>query len=222
MKRKNMQTEKVWRSSRFLLAELVVVFIGVYGAFWVDGYREEQEREERTQKIILALIADLNDAIEISGQFSNSIETGLQKWVDSRVRGETPPPYVFRVYGHVRPPQSTWDAVLQSQVSELLESNLLFELGFFYNEFSGIGDRLVRYVEFTDREVLPRLKQENTNFYDEDLELLPIYAVHMDQIREVGDLFRDTVTWSKCIVARLESVPQITERCPTKVGVTIL
>ncbi len=217
-----MRTEKTWRSSRFLLAELIVVFLGVYGAFWVDSYRDAQQREERTDKVILALMQDLKDAIEVTGHFRNSIEIGLQEWADSRARGETPPPYVFRIYGSVKPPLSTWDAVRQSQVSELLESNLLFELGFYYNELSGMGDKLVRYGEFTELEVLPRLKQEDTNFYGEDLELLPRFEAHMDRIREMKDLMGDTVAWSKCILSRLESVPKITEICRTNIGVTTL
>jgi hypothetical protein len=41
-----------------LLAELVVVFLGVYGAFWVDNYREQLDRNERTQQVVLALQQD--------------------------------------------------------------------------------------------------------------------------------------------------------------------
>ena len=67
-------------------------------------------------------------------------------------------------------------------MSELLESNLLFELGFYYNELSGMGDKLVRYGEFTESEVLPRLKPEDTNFYDENLELLPPFSVVAESV----------------------------------------
>ena len=45
------KVEKIWRSSRMLVAELVVVFLGVYSAFWVDNYRDRQEREERTEQV---------------------------------------------------------------------------------------------------------------------------------------------------------------------------
>jgi hypothetical protein len=36
-------------SWRVLSAELVVVFLGVYSAFGVDNYREQLDRNERTQ-----------------------------------------------------------------------------------------------------------------------------------------------------------------------------
>jgi len=35
-----------WGSSRRLVAELVVVFLGVYGAFWVDNFRDQQVKDD--------------------------------------------------------------------------------------------------------------------------------------------------------------------------------
>lgn len=74
------ETEKLWRSLRFLFAELVVVFLGVYGAFWVDNYREEQDRKERTEQVILVLQQDLRDLIEVSGGFGDHVDQGLREW----------------------------------------------------------------------------------------------------------------------------------------------
>ena len=121
-----MEIEKTWRSSGMLVAELVVVFLGVYGAFWVDNFRDQQDRKERTEQVILALKQDLKDYIDTAGSFTDHIEVGLQEWSNARDRGETPPPYVFRVYGAEKPPQSTWEVVRQTQLTELLQANLLF------------------------------------------------------------------------------------------------
>ena len=106
-----MKTEKIWRSSRMLVAELIVVFLGVYGAFWVDNYRDRQEREERTEQVILILQQDLKDLIEVSGGLVDQTDAGLLEWSNGRDRGEAPPPFVFRIYGAEKPPQSTWEAV---------------------------------------------------------------------------------------------------------------
>jgi len=48
-----------------LLAELLVVFLGVYSAFWVDNYRDHLDREERTREVISVLKRDLDDQIEV-------------------------------------------------------------------------------------------------------------------------------------------------------------
>ena len=213
----------MWRSSRLLVAELIVVFLGVYGAFWVENYREQQDRAERTDQVILALRQDLNDYIETSGSFNERMENGLTEWSDARDRGEMPSPYVFRIYGAEKPPLSTWEVVSQSQLTDLLQANLLFELGFFYNELSGIGDRYVRYAVFTESEVLPLLKIGNASFYAEDgSKLLPRFAAHMDRLREYKNLSDDTVEWARCLLGRLESVDESTEGCRTGVGVTVM
>ena len=218
-----MEIEKLWRSSRMLVAELVVVFLGVYGAFWVDNFRDQQDQEARTEQVILALKQDLSDYISVSGSFNEYMEVGLQEWSNGRDRGETLPPFVFRIFGAEKPPPLTWQAVSQSQLTELLDANLLYELGFFYNELSGIGDRYVRYAEFTESEVLPLLKLDSSIFYTQDgNRLLPRFEAHMDRLREYKNFSVGTVAWARCLVARLESADESTEPCRTDVGVTIM
>jgi len=218
-----MEIGRIWRSSRLLVAELIVVFLGVYGAFWVDNIRDQQNQKARTEQVILVLKQDLKDLISVSGSFNEFIEAGLQEWSNGRARGETPPPFVFRVFGAEKPPLSTWEAVSQSQITELLDANLLYELGFFYNEISGIGDRYVRYAVFTESEVLPLMKQENSIFYTQDgSRLLPQFAAHMDRLREYKDFSVGTVVWASCLLGRIESANELTEVCRTDVGVTVM
>ncbi len=215
-----MESGKNWRASKMLLAELVVVFLGVYGAFWVDNYRDQQDREERTRQVILALQQDLRDLVEVSGRFSEYTDQGLEEWSNARDRGEMPPPFVFRIFGAEKPPLSTWDAVSQAQLAELLQANLLYELGFFYNEIAGIGDRYVRYAEFTESEVLPLLKTGSASFYVEDgSRLLPRFEAHMDRLREWNRMGSGTVEWASCLIERLESADDSSLICRTDVGV---
>ena len=218
-----MEISKNWRSSKMLLAELVVVFLGVYGAFWVENFREQQERDERTKQVILVLQQDLNDFTKVSGGFNEKIEAGLLEWSKASERGKKPPPYVFRIYGAERPPQSTWDTVRQAQLSELLNANLLYELGFYYNELEGWGEEMVRYSRFTHTEVLPLLKTGSASFYSEKSgRLLPRFEAHMDRLRELKRLSEDLVVWSTCLLTRLESADKASEGCRTEVGVTVM
>ncbi len=210
-------------SSRLLIAELLVVFLGVYGAFWVDDFRDQQDRDERTRKVILALQQDLEDYVEVSGGFVDYIEKGLQNWHASRARGETPAPFVFRIFGAEVPPLTTWEAVRQAELVVLIDTNLLYELGFYYNEISGMGAQNVRYATFTESDVLPQLKMGNSSFYTEDGErLLPRFEAHMDRLDEIRRLMAETATWADCLAERLENINRTTEVCRTDVGVTML
>ena len=208
-------------SWRFLLAELVVVFLGVYGAFWVDNYREQLGREERTKEVVAVLVQDLSDIIEVSGGFNDYMAIGLREWDAARQRGEKPAPFNFRIFGAEKPPLKTWEVVSQAQLAELLEPNLLYELGFYYNEISGLGDRYVRYAEFTESELLPLLKTGNAAFYDAAGDkLLPRFDAHMDRLREYHMMSVEVVKWAECLRDRVASVDASETICRSVQGVT--
>lgn len=209
------------RSWRFLLAELLVVFLGVYGAFWVDNYRDQQDKTERTAAVVSVLIKDLNDLVEVGGGFTDFIEAGLRTWDEARLRGETPPPFIFRTFGADVPPLTTWEVVRQAQLAELIEPDLLFELGFFYNELSGVGDRFVRYTEFTESEVLPQLKAGSAGFYNEAGDrLLPRFEANMDRLREYRQMSIYLNDWAACLIDRIATLESSGEECRSDLGVT--
>ncbi|MDA0992854.1 MAG: hypothetical protein O3A13_04405 [Proteobacteria bacterium] len=209
------------RTWKILLAELVVVFVGVYGAFWVDNYRDELDRKDRTAEVVAVLVQDLTDLIDVSGSFNEYMQDGLQKWDEARQHGEKEPPYVFRIFGAEKPPLTTWQVVSQAQLAELLEPNLLYELGFYYNELSGLGDRYVRYAEFTESDVLPLMKTGSAGFYDEDgKELLPRFEANMDRLREYHKMSVEIVDWAKCLRDRVASVDSSNVVCRSVQGVT--
>ena len=193
-------------------AELVIVFVGVYAAFWVDNYRDQKRDAERTVQIVQTLHEDLLDFVATSRIFDERIVSGLDGWEAARVNGERPPPYVLRVDRSETPPISVWQAVSQSSLVELLEPSLLFDLGFFYSEVEGVGVKFVRYSEFTDEFVLPGLKRGADWFYDDSTgDLKPEFAAHMDRLREYQGDMRVLAGWAECLIERLEA-PQMESR----------
>ena len=190
-------------------AELVIVFVGVYAAFWVDSYRDQKRDAERTVQIVETLHADLQDFVKTSRIFDERIVSGLDAWEAARADGKRPPPYVLRVERSETPPVSVWHAVSQSSLVELLEPSLLFDLGFFYSEVEGVGDKFVRYSAFTDETVLPGLKRGVDWFYDDAKgDLDPEFSAHMDRLREYQQDMRVLVDWAECLTERLEA-PQM-------------
>jgi len=202
------------RTSRLLAMELIIVFVGVYGAFWVDDYRDRREQESNAELLAEALRQDLRDYVEVTGRMVDIIDTGLGQWEEQRSRGENPPPFAFRIHGAEVPPIATWDAVRQADAAKLFDPSLLFDLGFFYNEITGMAHRYVRYAVFTEAEVLPRLQPGGAAFYAEDSgQLLPQFASHMDRLREYRRFMAETIDWSGCLLRRLETPRQLTKTC---------
>lgn len=200
-------------------AELVIVFVGVYAAFWVDNYRDQKRDAERTVQIVQTLHADLQDFVTTSRIFDERIVSGLDAWEAARANGERPPPFVLRVERSETPPISVWEAVSQSSLVELLEPSLLFDLGFFYSEVEGVGVKFLRYSEFADEFVLPGTKRDSGWFYnDAGDQLKPEFAAHMDRLREYQQDSRVMTEWAECLIERLEARQTESRSCRPKAG----
>src|SRR5215831_3578308 len=78
-------------------AELVLVFVGVYAAFWLNNYQQHQQDAERRDQILASLEQQLREGIE-SGKINRAKqeqEAGeFRRALDA---GEMPPlqPFVF-------------------------------------------------------------------------------------------------------------------------------
>ena len=61
-------TEKRSRFARFgrWVAELVLVFVGVYAAFWLSNYQQHRQDAERRDRILAYIEQTLSEGIESS------------------------------------------------------------------------------------------------------------------------------------------------------------
>ena len=78
-------------------AELVLVFVGVYGAFWLNNYQQQRQDAGRRDQILASLEEQLREGIE-SGKINRAKQE--QKAAEFRRAldaGEMPPlePFVF-------------------------------------------------------------------------------------------------------------------------------
>ena len=145
-------------------AELVLVFIGVYAAFWLNNYQQHQQEAKRRDQILASLERTLREGIE-SGKINAAQEeqqaAEFQRALDA---GETPAlrPYVFTTdYS-----PGDFAALLQSGGVELLDVETLTALR---NDESVIRwglSRLQRYQKLSDELIVPNLAQDISFFYD--------------------------------------------------------
>jgi hypothetical protein len=116
------------KRSRFLrvgrwIAELILVFVGVYAAFWLNSYQQHLQDAERRDQILASFEQQLREGIE-SGKINRANEertaAEFQHALDA---GEMPPlqPFVFTTdYS-----PSDWATVLQSGGVQLLDVQTL-------------------------------------------------------------------------------------------------
>ena len=145
-------------------AELVLVFIGVYAAFWLNNYQQHQQDADRRDQILAALEQQLREGIE-SGKTNRANEerraAEFQRALDA---GEMPPlqPFVFTTdYSPI-----DWATILQSGGVQLLDVQTVMAVR---NDESvirwGLG-RLAWYQKLSDELSVPNLDQDISFFYD--------------------------------------------------------
>ncbi len=92
-------TEKRSRLSRVggWVAELVLVFVGVYAAFWLNSYQQHWQDAQRRDQILASLERQLRESIE-SGKISRAKqERAAAEFRRALDAGDMPPlqPFVF-------------------------------------------------------------------------------------------------------------------------------
>ena len=145
-------------------AELVLVFIGVYAAFWLNSFQQRQHDAERRDRILASIERTLREGIE-SGKINRAKEEAdAEKFQRALDAGEMPPlqPFVFTTdYS-----PGDFATLLQSGGTELLDLETLTALR---NDESVIRwglSRLQRYQKLSDELIVPNLDQDSSFFYD--------------------------------------------------------
>jgi hypothetical protein len=159
-------TEKHSRLSRFgrWVAELLLVFIGVYAAFWLNNYQQRQEDAERRDRILASIERTLRDGIE-----SNKINRVEEEREAAEFRraldaGEMPPLHPFVFTTDYSP--GDFATMLQAGGIQLLDLETRTALR---NDESVIRwglSRMARYQKLSDDLIVPNLDQDISFFYD--------------------------------------------------------
>src|SRR5213078_1597857 len=85
-------TEKRSRFSRFgrWIAELILVFVGVYGAFWLNNYQERQRDAKRRDVILASLEESVKNELENARQNAGVEEKRASDFRRALDAGEMP------------------------------------------------------------------------------------------------------------------------------------
>jgi hypothetical protein len=159
-------TEKRSRFVRFgrWVAELILVFVGVYLAFWLNNYQQRQQDAERRDQILASLEQQLQQGIE-SGKINRAKQerraAEFQRALDA---GEMPPLQPFVFITDYSP--SDWATMLQSGGVQLLDVQTLMAVR---NDESVIRwglSSMARYQKLSDELIVANLDQDLSFFYD--------------------------------------------------------
>jgi hypothetical protein len=190
---------------RRLVGELIVVFMGVSAAVFVDNYREEQQMTRRARLLTQALHEDISTFGEDAARYVAAIREGLAEWSRQNEAGRRPAPFVLRVPGAEAPPSDVWQVAMQSGAGDVLDPQVVIELSRFYNEIAGETTKYQRYTAFTEQRVWPLLAAGDTAaFYDSRTgKLKPEFLTHRWQLEELATDLEAQGSWARSLAAKL-------------------
>lgn len=167
------------------LFEIVIIFIGVTGAFALEAVRQEREDAAYRSGMIAALIPTFNDLERHNLLFEHETGSKIAAFDAALARGERPKLPIYRETGGERPPSRAWDGIVATGVSKALPPELYYELSRFYTRQESFGERYVRYAAMTEQQILT-LGPEQRGIYDPASgELKPEYAAYVDRLRDL-------------------------------------
>jgi hypothetical protein len=152
------------RAGRWV-AELVLIFVGVYAAFWLSNYQQQGQDAERRDRILAFIEQTLREGIE-SSKINRAKEqepeaTEFQRALDA---GEMPPLRPFVFITDYSP--SDLATMLQSGGVQLLDVQTLRALRSDESVIRWGLARMARYQKLSDELIVPNLDQDISFFYD--------------------------------------------------------
>jgi hypothetical protein len=147
------------------VAELVLIFVGVYAAFWLNSYQQHQQDAERRDRILAFIEQTLREGIESSKtNRAKEQEPEAAEFRRALDAGEMPPLRPFVFITDYSP--SDLATMLQSGGVQLLDVQTLRALRDDEAVIRWGLARMTRYQKLSDELIVPNLDQDISFFYD--------------------------------------------------------
>jgi len=146
-------------------AELLLVFVGVYAAFWLNNYQQHRQDAERRDRILAYIEQTLSEGIDSSkDNRAKEQEPELAEFRRALDAGEMPPVRPFVFITDYSP--SDFATMLQSGGVQLFDVQTLRALRKDESVIRWGLQRMARYQKLSDELIVPNLDQDTSFFYD--------------------------------------------------------
>lgn len=181
--------------SRFgwLIAELVFVFLGLYGAFLLERMHDDEMDQMRKRQILQALVDEFAEYEKELGTASTSLDEGYgMPFFAAYDSGERPFPTLIPYGGMGSVNTGIWEAMLQSGGIEVLEVGVIQKVQVFFKKLQDLLDLYSRFERLSETMILPEMDQNNTFFYEVDgPELRDKYKWYVNSLFTIGMSLRE-------------------------------
>ena len=163
-----------------LLAELLVVFVGVYGAFWLNAYREEEHQRQVRQNYYHSFIAELTAINKHAKKIAADTDTLHQRYSAAIAKGERP---LLKVHPELDFPINMFiiRSSFNQQHFESIDRKYLVNVSMGSNLISFLEKRLNLFQE-KSRDLMMLTAGDASVLYAADASLRPGYQWYLDDL----------------------------------------
>ena len=146
------------------LAELILVFVGVYAAFWLNNYQQRRQETKHHDQILAVLENELREGIDSAKSESAREDPIVTEFDRALAAGEMPP---LRPFAFVTDYSATDIAtLLQSGGIELLDVKTLLAVRNLESVIRGGINRMSYFEKLSNELIAPDVDQDISFFYD--------------------------------------------------------
>jgi hypothetical protein len=145
-------------------AELLLVFLGAYAAFWLTNYQQHQEEVRRHNQLLAALEDDVTQSIASARRESAREAKTVAEFRRALDAGEMPPLKPFSFTSDYSPTDMA--TLLQSGGYQLLDVKTLIALRNVESTLRGGLAAIQNFQKLSDELIVPNLDQDISFFYD--------------------------------------------------------
>ena len=189
------------------LAELLLVFVGVYAAFWLNNFQQQREQIKRRDQILAYLEQRLRDGIDSAkgeGAKEEKLVAEFQRSLDA---GEMPPLRPFSFSTDYNP--SDIATLLQSGGIELLNIQTLSVLRQLESAIRGDLSAMAHFEKLSDELIVPNLDQDISFFYDPSTHRLrKKFEKYPEALKLVAKFFQDADTLQTELLKQIQAERQ--------------
>jgi hypothetical protein len=189
------------------LAELILVFVGVYAAFWLNNYQQHREQLKRRDQILAYLQQRLEDGIVSAKSEGAKTEKRVAEFQRALDAGEMPPLRPFAFSTDYTPGDIA--TLLQAGGIELLDMKTLKVLRELESTIRGDLGAMAHFEKISDELIAPNLDQDISFFYDPAThKLRKKFEKYPDALKTVEKFFYDADTLQTELLKQIKAERQ--------------
>ncbi len=193
--------------------ELVVVFVGVYGAFVVAEWDEERERGGRAAQVREALVEEIRDIQSNTYRVAVFIPQYLSQLEAALAAGNAVAPHPWLEPVNIQP--HVWNSAVSSGALDLFSVATFLEVSEFYNLLTLGFEQIGQLRNLSESQLLPRLGEPPSTFYrpaatPPALRLKPEYEWYRGSMERLGVLATCITIKGDSALLRLGATPDTT------------